>query len=269
MYKIIFIDIDGTLRNKNKEITQRTKKAIKNVVDKGIIVVLASGRPRKYTQNVNKEAGASQYIISSNGGNVYDCKERKNLYTNVMDKQAILEIYKLANKENIRLMMNVGEGRVVTKLKYIDNSERELKEDINKFVQENDVCQCVISDSDYEKVKQLRDKVAKLKNVEIKYQTKTLLDETLPIAEATTFDVANTNTSKGNAAKRLCNILNIDLKDAIAIGDDENDIKMLQAVGLSIAMENATDKVKKYADKVIKSNEEDGVAIFLEQFFNI
>ena len=82
MYKIIFIDIDGTLRNKNKEITQRTKKAIKNVVDKGIIVVLASGRPRKYTQNVNKEAGASQYIISSNGGNVYDCKERKNLYTN-------------------------------------------------------------------------------------------------------------------------------------------------------------------------------------------
>ena len=86
MYKIIFIDIDGTLRNNKKEISQRCKNVINNLVNKGMIIVLTSGRPNNYTEKISREINASQYIISSNGGNVYDYYNRKNLYTNVMDK---------------------------------------------------------------------------------------------------------------------------------------------------------------------------------------
>mgnify|MGYP000240147162 FL=1 len=67
MYKIVFVDIDGTLRNDNQEITTRTKQAIKKLMDRGILVVIASGRPRKYTENISRETNASRYIIISNG----------------------------------------------------------------------------------------------------------------------------------------------------------------------------------------------------------
>ena len=67
---------------------------------------------------------------------------------------------------------------------------------------------------------------------------------------------------------KLCELLNIDEKDAIAIGDDYNDISMFKIVGYSVAMENSSDEVKSYADHVTKSNEEDGVAIFLEKLIN-
>ena len=67
MYKAIFIDIDGTLRTDEKVITKRTKEAIKKIVDLGIFVIICSGRPRKSTIQVSQEAGASNYVISSNG----------------------------------------------------------------------------------------------------------------------------------------------------------------------------------------------------------
>ena len=70
MYKIIFIDIDGTLRNDKKEITNRTKEAIQQIVEKGIQVVICSGRRRKYTEEVSKEALASKCVIVCNGGEI-------------------------------------------------------------------------------------------------------------------------------------------------------------------------------------------------------
>ena len=72
MYKIIFIDIDGTLRNDRKEITEKTKEAIHKVVEKGIYVVICSGRPGKYVEEISKEALASSYVIGCNGGEIYD-----------------------------------------------------------------------------------------------------------------------------------------------------------------------------------------------------
>ena len=80
MYEAIFIDIDGTLRDNNKNISMRTRMAIKNIVEKGIYVVLSSGRPKKYTEEISKECGASQYIITSNGGNIYNYELNKIIY---------------------------------------------------------------------------------------------------------------------------------------------------------------------------------------------
>lgn len=92
MYKAIFIDIDGTLRNSKKEISKRTINSIKNITDRGIFVILCSGRPRKYTEDISKECYASKYIITSSGGNIYDYEENKILYVNIMNKQACVEL---------------------------------------------------------------------------------------------------------------------------------------------------------------------------------
>lgn len=265
MYKAIFIDIDGTLRDNKREILKRNINAIKAVTEKGILVVLCSGRPRKYTEDISKECHASKYIITSNGGNIYDYEEDKLMYINIMDKQACVELYHIAQEVNARFIMDVGAIRVVNRLKHLDGSEVELDTDIEKFVKENAIMQCVIADTDFDKIKGLGDKIRSIKNIEIKNQHKSLVDSSYPKEGSIYYDIANIESSKGNAIKEFCKALNIDLKDTIAIGDDHNDISMFKVVGHSVAMRNANDKIKQYADEVTASNEENGVAVFLEK----
>lgn len=265
MYKAIFIDIDGTLRDNNENISDKTIEMIKEVTKKGILVVLCSGRPRKYTEDVSKVCGASKYIITSGGSNIYDYEEDKELYINRMNKEACIQLYHIAEKANVRFIMNVGESRVVNKLKHLDGTEIELKTDIETFVNENNVLQCVISDSDFNNIKKIKEQIEKVKNVEIKNQSKNLIEGIETTRKSGYCDVANIETSKGNGIKELCKILKIDLKDTIGIGDDFNDIEMFKIVGHSVAMGNANDNVKQYADEVTDTNENNGVAMFLER----
>lgn len=265
MYKAIFIDIDGTLRDNNENISYKTMEMIKKITEKGILVILCSGRPRKYTEDVSRACNASKYIITSGGSNIYDYEKRETLYVNRMNKAACIELYKIAEEAEVRFIMNVGEGRVVNKLKHLDETEIELKTDIETFVKEHDVVQCIIADSDFRKVKKIKDKIENVKHVEIKNQSKNMIGENEEDPRESGYcDVANIETSKGNGIKKLCEILNIDVKDTIAIGDDFNDIAMFQVVGYSVVMGNANDKIKEYADEVTLSNENDGVAVFLE-----
>ena len=78
--KAIFIDIDGTLTNSKREVTTVTKEAIKRIINMGIKVVICSGRGNKYVENKAREANTSQYIITSNGAQIYDFNEREALY---------------------------------------------------------------------------------------------------------------------------------------------------------------------------------------------
>lgn len=268
MYQAIFIDIDGTLRNSEHEITQRTIKAIKNVVKEGILVVICSGRPRTYTENISRQCGASHYIITSNGGNIYDYEKQEILYTDTMNKKACLELYKIAEKANARFIMNVGANRVVTKLKHFDGSEEELKGDIETFLKENNVIQCVIADTNFDKIKNLKKEIEKIKGVEIKNQHKSLLDSNAPKTGSFYYDIANLDSCKGNAIQKFCELKQINTKDVIAIGDDVNDISMFKIVGYSVVMENAIKEVKKYADEITTSNDEEGVAYFLEKLLD-
>lgn len=265
MYKAVFIDIDGTLRDDKQNISEKTKEMIKRVTQEGILVILCSGRPRKYTEELSRECFASKYIITSGGSSVYDYEKDEVLYLNQMNKQACIKLYYIAEKAKVRFIMNVGENRVVNQLKYFDGTELELKTDIETFVRENEVLQCVISDSDFNKIKAIKGEIEKVEGVEIKNQSKNLMTETKIERKDGYCDVANRETSKGNGIEKLCQILQIDVKDTIGIGDDFNDIAMFQTVGYAVVMGNANDKVKQYADEVTKSNEEEGVAVFLEK----
>ena len=77
MYKWVFSDIDGTLRNSERKITERTKESIKKLRNNNVGIILCSGRPRHEVEEVSKECGASRYIISSNGAEVYDYISKK------------------------------------------------------------------------------------------------------------------------------------------------------------------------------------------------
>lgn len=267
MIKAIFIDIDGTLRDSDKNLSLRTINAVKKVTDKGILVILCSGRPRRYTEQISRECNASKYIITSSGGNIYDYQENKIIYVNEMDKEALIKLYQIANPEDVRYIMNVGEGRVVNKVKHADQ-EIKLNEDIKDFVYKNPVVQCTIADSNFDKIKNLIPKIEKVENIEIKNRHKSLLDDKFKDDKTIFCDIANINSNKGNAVKKLLEILNIKKEDTIAIGDDNNDLSMFKQVGYKVAVDNAIDIVKEKADEITLSNDEDGVAIYLEKLLD-
>lgn len=264
MYKAIFIDIDGTLRDNNKNISERTISAIKNVIEKGVFVILCSGRPRKYTEDISRKCGASKYIITSNGGNIYNYEENKVIYKNRMNKQAVIELYKVVEQANVRIIMNVEGDVIVNKLKSFDGSETQLDMDIETFVEKNNVQLCTVSDTNLKNMKKLQKKIEEIKSIEIKQEFKTFETDGNSRQEVMYYFIADKETCKGNAIVRFCEMLEINLKETVAIGDDYNDISMFKVVGHSVVMENANDEVKKYADEITMSNEDEGVAIFLE-----
>ena len=265
MYKAIFIDIDGTLRDDNKIISERTKNVIKKATENGVLIVLCSGRPQKYTENISRECGASRYIITASGGNIYDYEDEKTIYINKMNKKACVELYKIAEKAGVRFGMYVGDRIVTNKIKYENGLEIKLDEPIKSFMEMNDVFQCNIADKDYNKMKDIVPYIEKVENCEIKNRHKSLNDINEPKIGDIYLDVADASSCKGDAVRRFCEILNIDLKDTIAIGDDYNDLSMFKVVGHSVAMGNANDMIKNAADEVTNSNNENGVAVFLEK----
>ena len=264
MYKAVFIDIDGTLRDNKKHISKRTIEAIKKVTEKGILVIMCSGRPRQYTENISKKCFASKYIIASSGANIYDYEENKTMYVNPMDKEEVIKLYEIAESENLIFVMNVGEGRVVNKIEH-PYEDKLLDEDIRDFVYKNDIFQCMIEDESYEKVKRVISKIEKLEKVEIRNRSKSLFDPNYQIKGNLYCDISDANTNKGDAVEKLCKMLNINPKDAVAIGDDVNDLSMFEKVGYSVAVANARDDIKQYADEITSSNEKNGVALFLEK----
>ena len=95
MYKLIAIDLDGTLLNSYGEITNKNREAIKYALDKDIEVVLASGRDPKTMEKISAELGIENYLIAGNGASVYDIKQERNIYENFLDTKKALEIIKL------------------------------------------------------------------------------------------------------------------------------------------------------------------------------
>ena len=263
MYKAVFIDIDGTLRNDLGKISDKTKETIKNTTQAGIKIIICSGRPVRTAIEVSKECFASEYVITSNGAYGYNYKENKCVFKNPMEKEACVKIYNLAKENDINFIMNTEKGRFVLK-QTNKKTDTLLTEPIESFVEKIDIMQCLIQDKSFEKIRDLKPEVEKIENVEIKNQSKSLTNPKEKPRLITYFDIADIKTSKGYGAENVCKALNIDLKDAISIGDDYNDVSMFEKTGLSIAMGNANDEVKSKAKYVTLTNNENGVAFVLE-----
>ena len=101
MYKLIAIDLDGTLLNSYGEVSQKNKEAIKHAMDKGVEVVLASGRDPETMKKISEELNIENFLIAGNGANVYDIKLNKNIYENFLNVEKALQIINVCKENSI------------------------------------------------------------------------------------------------------------------------------------------------------------------------
>lgn len=273
MYDAIFIDIDGTLRNSNGEISNRNIDAINKIINKGTLVVICSGRPRFYVSEISKISNASKYIISSNGAEIYDILDNKILSVSKIPKDAVLNIYELCDKQKIRCTLNAGDVRYLNKSWHFDSNELKIGsvEEVKDILDKNNIAQIVVSEDRLNKMFVIKDKISSILfeyDLKISNQSRNLGYHQVNSIEAAFIDITKTNVSKGNAVIEFCKLMNIDIKNTVAIGDDDNDLSMFDVVGYSVAMKNATEKVKNEADFTTLSNNDDGVAEFLYNIVN-
>ena len=257
MRYIIAIDSDGTLRKTDGTISDFTKTVIKNQIEKENIVVICTARPRYHTQKISNEVGANSFMISSNGSEIYDVQKQKIIWAKYLDSKNCKLLYDYAKLHNIRIMFVLENTEYVTQ--FTRNENQILLTD-NNFdeVINNKVKQIMVIGKEKNKINTFKE------IVQNEYKM-SILDSSSENSEETWFSVVSNKTSKGIAVLKLAEYLNISEKNIIAIGNDNNDISMFEIAKISAAVSNSTKNALEKAIYRIKSNDEDGVAIFLNE----
>ena len=288
MYKLVAIDLDGTMLNKYGIITENTKNVIKKVQEKGVEVIIASGRPINSVKNFSKEINSQKYFISGNGAITYDIKNDKILYENILNKNKVLQVIKICEENSIYYNVYTENGIIAKNLNY--NTLYYYKENINKLEENKTHINIVENIYDYienrnEKIlkimicdgskpifNSIMKKIREITDIEIldvsHMSRKIIKQGTEEIAlEYFYTEISAKDVDKWNALEKLIELMNITKEEVVTIGDNANDIKMLKNAGLGVAMGESAPYVKECANEVTTSNDNDGVAVILEKMF--
>lgn len=287
MYKLLAIDLDGTLLNSKGCISEINKKALKELTKKtDIEIVFNSGRQITTVENFAKQIENINYCICGNGSIIYDIKNNKKIYTNFLDKKDTLEIIKFCKKNDIYYNVYTEDDILVESLQhnilsfYKQNKELskdiqlniKIKDDVYKYIEENNVniLKIGISHSDRIKLnkifKELNNKEIDLLPVEGVSRKSYIEGKQKINIEYFYTEAIKKNSNKGYSLRKLVKYLNINLNDIVAIGDNINDSSMIKDVGLGIALGNSTPSIMKIAKAVTLDNDNNGVAYAINKY---
>lgn len=265
MYKLIALDLDGTLKNSKNKITPKTKEALIKAQQQGVKIVLASGRPTPGLRHEAAELELDQYegyLLSFNGAHVSDYKTKETIYEQTLTIKEAKSAYDRA-KEYGLACMTYEDDVVVTE----DN------EDEYVIVEGN------INDIEVKKIESFKDN---LKNpihkvlltgkpeyvASIVEEFKKPYGDSLSIYRSAPFfiEVMAQGIDKAASLDRLAKSLGIKQEEVMAFGDGYNDLSMIEYAGMGISMANGVDGVKERANFITLSNDEDGIAYALDKF---
>lgn len=263
MYKALFTDLDGTLFDDEKNISKENLKAIENIKSQGKIVTLCSGRQIDFVRRQNEKIGNSDYIIASNGAVIYDCKNNELVRTSAISREQAKYLIEYGNSHGFLVRIDTDHIRYLNDMEKSVNTELELGDDIDKFLDQNVVVHITLCAEKKEDLAEIK------KYVEDAFELEIANDFISKFKgyRFAAINIGNRGVSKGNAIIGLCKYLKIDLTDVVAMGDDLNDISMMTFGGTGVAMENAMPEVKEKAKYITASNNENGVAKAINKFF--
>ena len=270
MYRMVVSDLDGTLLNSSKQISKRNVCAVRNLIQQGIPFVAATGRSDVMTKPYMSQLGSGGIVIGCDGALVRNTQTGEILYSRELSTQTCQDAFELCGEYGLQYYIFtenelVGDDLCNERLLIHQKFNKTMKagqeipikftERLEDYIKEHKVYKIVASHDRSEYL----DCVAEV----LKQET----DADAIRSGKRVLAVKAKGVSKASALKKLAGQWDIPMEDIIAFGDEVNDIEMLKAVGLGIAMENADRQVKEAADFVAASNDADGVGIELEKLF--
>lgn len=265
-YRALALDLDGTLMDSNKKLSQENREAIWQAIEQDTAVILASGRPLfgvlpvAEALELDKRGG---YVLAYNGGNIWDCKAGKLVHSRMIPQNCIADICAAARAHEV-CALTYYENRIVAES---DTDEYVLKEAFcnSTTVQKVDDLPSFV---DYPVAKLLVVGVHE-KLVFVQEKLKEMYNDVLDIFFSETYflEIVPKNVAKDAALEALLVQLGITREELVACGDGMNDICMLDYAGMGVAMQNAYPKVKEHAQYIAPSNDENGVAEVIAKFF--
>ncbi len=265
-YKLLALDLDGTLLDDNKRISPSTFNAIINLQKEGYVIVLASGRPTFGVQPYAAELRLAQYggyILSYNGGKVTSCIDNAILVRNTISLDLIPRLYQITKEHGLPIISYRRES-IITEEGTHEGvlQESQINNDMDISVVEDFVAAVNRPPFKCAVLGDPRD-IAKVRHaIESELGNRIGCFETAPGF----LDIVPYSVDKAKALDFLLTELGMDRSEVIAVGDSYNDVGMIQIAGLGVAMANATEAVKQCADYITKSNTEDGVAHLISKY---
>lgn len=266
MIKLIAIDIDGTLLNSHHQLTDEVKVALKKAEEKGVKIVLCTGRPLTGVQDLIEELdlfGENDYVVTYNGSLIQKTKTKEIVSKFELTYDDYLAIDTLARKLNVHLHTETADtmytsnrdiSRYTVLESYLVNMPLKFRTQDEMNAELNILKMMMIDEPE------ILERIPPLIPAEF-YEQYTIVKSAPYFLE-----FLNKKVNKGAAVKRLAEQLNIQPSEVMALGDNENDLPMIEYAGIGIAMANATENVKKAASFITTSNDEHGVAVAIEKF---
>lgn len=287
MLKLLAIDLDGTLLNSYGDISNENKEAIKYALNKGVEVVLASGRDPLTMQKISKELEIKNYLIAGNGASVYDIKAQKNIYENFIDTNKALKIIKMCKENSIFFNLYTDKGIITESLNFnvkVFNSENnhkasekqtniEIVKDIYEYAQNNplNILKIIICDDSKIIFNNISQKLKQIKGIEVldvAHMSKKIIRVGTEEVEIEYYytEVSSKDVDKWNAIEYLINTLQIKKEEVMAIGDNINDKKMVQNSAVGVAMGKSALAIENIGDFITEDNNSNGVEKAIYQY---
>ena len=268
--KLIASDMDGTLlMDDHATISKRSTNAIREAIRRGIPFVPISSRMLNFLMEPFSELPEIRYVITSNGAVCYDLESKTQLFSVPIAQGDLLEILEnLADEEHL-LELHYDNTAFLSRKRAEYLKIHGLPERLLQFVEKKQI----VVDSLSELVRHTKPSVEKInfpyllpgERDRIWEKIKHIQGICMSSSGPQNLEINHKNANKGTALRALCDHLGISIADTIAFGDGNNDCEMLREAGIGVAMANAKEEIQRAADHVTLTNEQDGVAVFLEQ----
>ena len=259
MIKLITTDVDGTLVTPLKRLTKENIAAIERAKDAGIHIALVSGRPFHSMIDLNKRLGLDKkghFTICQNGSYVFDNFSQKPMFGTFQSPSDLVKVAKLL--ENYRLDISAMDGENFYSNKKRANIYTKIDAKIHKMPIKLVDYENLPEDMEFGRFMVLGSK-GEIKRF-IENMPEEIKNNYYPVQTAPFLvEIMNKNTNKGYAISQMADKLGYKMEEVMAIGNEKNDIPMLEAAGFAVAMGNAVDELKKHADYITKSNLKSGV----------
>ena len=271
--RLIGLDLDGTTLTSDKVLTPHTKEVLESCLRQGIQILPATGRARSGIPDYLTEIEGIRYVVVSNGAAVVDLETGENVYTNCISWERALEIFDILEEYHTfydiyalgkgwcegRFYDHLERYRIKPHIEQLIRTSRIRIDDLRSWVKEHQ--------APIEKINMFFAREEERQKAFTELEK--VPDLAVTCSMVNNLEINDRSCNKGDALLNLGKILDISLDQIMACGDGNNDYEMIKQAGTGVAMENGEPGVKKIADFITKTNDEEGVAFAIEHFCDL